>query len=156
MPYAPVIERPKPRYISQNCGVRTATSGATLKLASNAAGCRSRCQIFLRGQDNTPIQQRNLYRVGPNCKTWPDSLTEIPYQSLKVAPDLGQPGAILLVNQPARPTSVRPLRPPRRPRRAWPRWARATTLGPRRAPRLVGLGRIVALRHRPSALYQIR
>ena len=33
--------------------------------------------------------ERNSYRVGPNCETWPNSLTENPYQSLKVGPQFG-------------------------------------------------------------------
>jgi hypothetical protein len=33
--------------------------------------------------------ERELYRVGPNCETWPNNLTENPYQSLKVGPQFG-------------------------------------------------------------------
>jgi hypothetical protein len=34
-------------------------------------------------------RQRKLYRVGPNCETWPNTFTAIPYKSLKVGPQFG-------------------------------------------------------------------
>jgi hypothetical protein len=33
--------------------------------------------------------ERKLYRVGPNCETWPNTLTENPYQIPKVGPQFG-------------------------------------------------------------------
>ena len=36
-----------------------------------------------------PCLERKLYRVGPTCETWPNNLTENPYQSPKVGPQSG-------------------------------------------------------------------
>jgi hypothetical protein len=43
--------------------------------------------------------KQKLYRVGPNCETWPNTLTEIPIRALKLARNLGQPCTIFFWGQ---------------------------------------------------------
>ena len=40
--------------------------------------------------------ERKLYRVGPNCETWPNNFTEIVIRALNLARNLGQPCTIFV------------------------------------------------------------
>jgi hypothetical protein len=42
-----------------------------------------------RRQGRMAVPERKLYRVDPNCETWPNTLTENPYYSPKVGPQFG-------------------------------------------------------------------
>ena len=47
------------------------------------------CSLFSRQLFRSGRAERKVYRVGPNCETWPNNLTENPYQSPKVGPQFG-------------------------------------------------------------------
>jgi hypothetical protein len=50
------------------------------------------------------VPERKLYRVDPNCETWPNTLTENPYYSPKVGPQFG-PTLHIFCSAPARTIS---------------------------------------------------
>jgi hypothetical protein len=48
-----------------------------LVLAGQEPGWRS--ALLPASKAALEVREQNLYRVGPNCETWPNTLTENPY-----------------------------------------------------------------------------